>query len=383
MSNWKHDATLLERIGELDESIDYLYMVDSYGGVFPDDVEHIIAMVKEQTSLPLGFHGHNNIGMALVNSLKAIEHEVEIIDATMTGMGRGAGNLKTELLLAVMNERDNLSVDFDVLSDIVNEFEVLQNHYRWGTSLPYMFSGINSLPQKDVMEWVTKRFYSFNSIIRALSNKKDGLRDNKQLPIFKPNKQFDTALIVGGGLSAEEHKNGVSVLLRSLENPCIIHASSKNAKVFENESTCQYFCLVGNEGRRLESVFSSLDNFASSCVLPPFPRKMGTYIPTTILGNTYELKDITFSELLNDSHTVLALQTAINLGVSQIYLIGYDGYKEGLRTEIEWGLTVENNNLFKDFKQNTNIEITSLVPTNYEELRVRSIYSFISNRKEE
>ena len=52
----------------------------------------------------LGFHGHDNLGMALANTLTAIEEGVDIVDATVTGMGRGAGNLRTELLLTVLHK---------------------------------------------------------------------------------------------------------------------------------------------------------------------------------------------------------------------------------------------------------------------------------------
>lgn len=47
-----------------------------------------------------------------------------------------------------------------------------------GTNLPYMISGANSIPQKEVMEWATNRTYSFNSIVRALNNKKNKVKDN-------------------------------------------------------------------------------------------------------------------------------------------------------------------------------------------------------------
>jgi 4-hydroxy 2-oxovalerate aldolase len=179
MSKWINQKDFLALLPRVIGVADYFYLVDSYGGVFPKDVREIVGLVKDLTgSVSLGFHGHNNLELALINTLTAIEAGCEIVDATITGMGRGAGNLKTELLLTVLNSEGNLVVDFNSLSKIVDSFSNLQKKYDWGTNLPYMVSGAHSLPQKEVMDWVGKRYYSFNSIIRALQNRAKGIDDN-------------------------------------------------------------------------------------------------------------------------------------------------------------------------------------------------------------
>ena len=178
MSKWDQYPAMMENLRALDGTVDYFYLVDSYGGVFPDEVKETIEKVRTGTHCHLGFHGHDNLEMALSNTLAAIQHGVNIIDATMTGMGRGAGNLKTELLLTVLNSKYGIEVNFNELSELTGAFQELQDQYRWGTSLPYMVSGANSLPQKEVMEWVSKRYYSINSIIRALGNRTKGVKDN-------------------------------------------------------------------------------------------------------------------------------------------------------------------------------------------------------------
>src|SRR5690606_31594235 len=131
-----------------------------------------INIVKSKTNVPLGFHGHNNLEMALINSLKALECGCKIIDATITGMGRGAGNLRTELLLTYLNSKNLINVNYGKLSGVVDAFESLKHHYKWGTNLPYMFSGAFSLPQKQVMEWVGMNRYPISNILNALNNQK-------------------------------------------------------------------------------------------------------------------------------------------------------------------------------------------------------------------
>lgn len=378
MSKWRQYNTFLDEIKFVSDVADYFYMVDSYGGVYPQDVKETIELIKDRTTCKIGFHGHNNLELALVNSLTAVEYGAEIIDSTITGMGRGAGNLKTELLLTSLNSEQDLKVDFDALGRVVDVFSKLQQSHGWGTNLPYMVSGANSLPQKDVMEWVTRRFYSFNSIIRALNNQREKLQDNQKLPLFEPRRNYAKAIIIGGGANARLHKLAIKQFIKTLpEDTCIVHASSKNAAHYQEAELDQYFCLVGNEGYRLEAVFENLNNFAGQCVLPPYPRKMGTYIPEAIIDHTFELDSIDFTDKLKDSHTALSLQTALQLGAKELYLVGYDGYQENTLTQLEKTLSDENEFLFGSFKKHSGISIHSLTPTNYTNLSVTSVYAFL------
>jgi 4-hydroxy 2-oxovalerate aldolase len=378
MSKWKQYKAFLDEIKYVDDVADYFYMVDSYGGVYPQDVKETIDLVKQRTRCKIGFHGHNNLELALINSLTAVEYGADIVDATITGMGRGAGNLKTELLLTALNSKQDIKVDFNALSNVVDGFERLQQHYGWGTNLPYMVSGANSLPQKDVMEWVTKRFYSFNSIIRALNNQKDKVQDNQKLQVFQPSRTYSKAVIIGGGPNAHLHKQAVKEFIRHQGSDlCVIHASSKNAAGYQDVKADQYFCLVGNEGHRLEKVFQGLSNFTGQCILPPFPRKMGTYIPEAVSEKSFELSAINFTDKLKDSHSALALQTAMELGVKQIYMVGYDGYQEHTITQLEKGLSDENESLFSSFQKYTDTPVSSLTPTNYKNLKVTSVYAYL------
>jgi len=377
MSTWQNYPSMMENLNKLDGLVDYFYLVDSFGGVFPADVRNTIRSVKEKTNVMIGFHGHNNLEMALANTLAAIDEGVDIIDATITGMGRGAGNLKTELLLTVLNERESMEVDFNALSELVGLFQGIQEVYQWGTSLPYMVSGVNSLPQKQVMEWVSKRYYSINSITRALSNQSKNQKDNHRFEVFRPEKTIEKVLIIGGGDSASEHQHALKELLvKNTRVFCLIHASSKNALAYQEIQNEQFFCLVGNEGTRLEKVFSDLKGFEGKCILPPYPRKMGTYVPNSVIKNTYELSEVTFTELIDDSHTVIALQTAIELGAKEIYFAGYDGYSGGAIATKDQELFIENTQLF-NVLLTLGIKCFSITPTKYKVFPESSVYQII------
>jgi 4-hydroxy 2-oxovalerate aldolase len=375
MSKWEKYPHLIDNLGMLEGLADYLYMVDSYGGVYPEDVVRIIHLIRTKTTIPLGFHGHNNLELALINTLTAIDHGVEIIDATITGMGRGAGNLRMELLLSVLHSKKLVDFDYNYLSKVTDGFSELQKIHGWGTNLPYMVSGANSLPQKQVMEWVSKRFYSFNSILRALSNQSKGLQDNQQLPPvdFKSNEKYSGALIIGGGNSVVMHSKAIREYLFSHPGLVLIHASSRNAMSLEGVPNDQFFCLVGNEGHRLEEVFGNAD-LSGKCILPPYPRKMGTYIPRLVKEKCFELHNVSFTDKLKDTHTALALQTAIELGVENAFIVGYDGYSGNSMDQRQQEIFMENEYLF-DRAASAGLNCISLTASRYSNIKQGSLFS--------
>jgi 4-hydroxy 2-oxovalerate aldolase len=228
------------------------------------------------------------------------------------------------------------------------------------------------------MEWVGKRYYSFNSIIRALNNQSDGKMDNTKLPEldFVKEKQYGSALIIGGGPSAVLHAKAIKSFLRLHPDALVIHASSKNALSFTKVPNDQYFCLVGNEGHRLEDVFRG-ENIMGKCILPPYPREMGTYIPKVLENRSFELSEISFTPKYKDSHTALALQSLLALGVETAYVTGYDGYGGKQISQKEQELYLENQFLFGLIKESHNVLLKSITPSTYTELVEDSVYSKI------
>lgn len=86
-----------------DYGSDVIYIVDSSGGMYPDQLEKYIKEVKNQNpDIELGFHGHNNLGMGMANSLISIKNGVKYIDATLQGIGRSSGNVILEHLCCAL-----------------------------------------------------------------------------------------------------------------------------------------------------------------------------------------------------------------------------------------------------------------------------------------
>jgi 4-hydroxy 2-oxovalerate aldolase len=140
-------SKVLER--DLDEALDDLsrsdvpviYLVDSFGALYSEQI-HFLAK-KYFEALPgkeLGIHAHNNQQLAFANTIEAIIAGINRIDATLYGMGRGAGNCPMELLLAFLK---NPKFDVRPLIEVIQELLIpLKAEIEWGYHLPYMITGI-------------------------------------------------------------------------------------------------------------------------------------------------------------------------------------------------------------------------------------------------
>lgn len=377
MSKWSTEYPgFLQKLPAINGVADLFCMVDSFGGVTPEDVANIYEEVKANTTCPIGFHGHNNLQLGLINTITAMKLGCDYVDATILGMGRGAGNLNMELLLTYLNSHEGMQLDFNVLGDVISAFTPLMEQHQWGTNLPYMLAGANRIPQKEVMDWVANRVYSFNSIVRALDNRKNNAVDNAQYPQIKIERKFEKVVIVGGGNNVIEHKEAIKNFITNEKNIAVVFATARNAKAYLDIEAPVFYTLVGNEGRRLTANVGA-SKFVGICVLPPYPRTMGTEVPDYAEKKTVELDAISFTEEFKDSVTTIALQLGMELTDGEIYVIGYDGYPGSVLSEKEVSLTNENKTIFQAYEKTKGDKLKSLTPSLYKELEVVSVYQFI------
>ena len=122
------------------EAIDYIYVVDSYGSLFPYQIEEIISPLVAIPDIEVGFHPHNSLQMAFANSLEAIRCGAHMIDSTIYGMGRAAGNCPLELILGFLK---NPKFDIRPVRDLISkDFIPLREKIEWGYIIPYAITGI-------------------------------------------------------------------------------------------------------------------------------------------------------------------------------------------------------------------------------------------------
>ncbi|MEA3321119.1 MAG: 4-hydroxy-2-oxovalerate aldolase [Bacillota bacterium] len=110
-------ASLMESYGA-----DVVYVVDSAGALLPHQVKERIHCLRNSLDIPIGFHAHNNLSLAVANSLVAIEQGATRIDGSIRCLGAGAGNTQTEVLVSVL-DRLNIQTGIDVykMMDVAEE----------------------------------------------------------------------------------------------------------------------------------------------------------------------------------------------------------------------------------------------------------------------
>ena len=375
LSDWDKHNALFDEFNGIEAHIDYLYMADSFGAVLPDYIGRITRKIKEITPVKLGYHGHNNLEMGLINALTAIENGVEIIDSSITGMGRGAGNLKTELLLTQLSALKLKNVHFESLNALVDAFEQLRVKYQWGNNLAYMVSGANSIPQKEVMNLITRRFYSIQDAIEYLGFKSP-MRQTSTFPKLSVKSLKEKILIIGGGASVIEHLSATKSFILENKGITLLFSSARHIASF-SEFKDTYTILVGAEGKRLEENIPN-GGFTNHYILPPPPHKITPYIPEGLIDNCLELNSTIFLKENCDAHLAVTLQAGIELGGKEIFLIGFDGYTATELNEREAFLMQENQLIFDHFIQTQkNIQLNILSPTAYENIAITSIYALI------
>lgn len=134
-------------------SVDVIYLVDSYGAFFPENASElakIYVTAADKAGKRVGFHAHNNQSLAFANTIETLSYGVSYLDATVQGMGRGAGNCATELLLGFLrNPKYNL---YSILTFIEKYMVPLrQQGVVWGFDLQYMFTGqLNRHPREAI-----------------------------------------------------------------------------------------------------------------------------------------------------------------------------------------------------------------------------------------
>lgn len=132
----------LEILAESD--VDIIYLVDSFGAFYPEQVRRLTDMymnIAEKYNKRIGIHAHNNQQLAFANTIEAVTNGASYLDATVSGMGRGAGNCYMESLLAFLrNPRYNL---VPVMDFVQKQMTAERNKGSiWGYDIPYLLTGV-------------------------------------------------------------------------------------------------------------------------------------------------------------------------------------------------------------------------------------------------
>lgn len=336
------DEEMLEMIHLVNELEPYsFYIVDSFGMMKGKDLTRLFYMVEHnlKEKIWIGFHSHNNMQLAYSNaqSLTMIQTNRNlIIDSSVYGMGRGAGNLNTELFVEYLNE--NVGKDYrlkpllTLIDEILNEF---YQRNSWGYSLPNYISAVhNAHPNYAgyLDDKKTLTIEDMNDIFEMMDEEKKVSFDKKYIEELYI-KHMET------GKTHEEHKSELDELLK---NKSVLIICPGKSSVDEKD-TIKEFC--NKPDIVVFSVNFDYDYYRSDYIFVSNNRRFRELRKENwsrcIITSNITASDVYYQtkyrDLLNsvdvvrDNAALMAIRFLINSGIKKIYLAGIDGYSHDAR----------------------------------------------------
>ena len=172
------DTELIDLLNDINEIEPYcLSIVDTFGSMYVEDLHRVFSLIDHnlvQSSL-IGFHSHNNMQMssALSQEFLRLSYGLRkvIVDATISGMGRGAGNTPTELVAEYMVRKLGYSYNMDALLDIIDNYmDNIRTRCEWGYSTNMFLCGSYSAHVNNI-DYLTKKSSISSKDIRYILNK--------------------------------------------------------------------------------------------------------------------------------------------------------------------------------------------------------------------
>lgn len=327
--------------------LDVLYFADSMGSMDPEQTAQIIGWLRKHWSGPLGIHTHDNMGLALQNTLRALDEGVTWLDATVTGMGRGPGNAKTEQLALEIAERKGVPCNIVPVMGIIRDyFQPLQQRCGWGTNPYYYLAGKYGIHPSYIQEMMGDSRYSDEDIVAVIEhlrveggkkfslNTLDAARNFYQgapRGSWRPESLIAgrDVLVLGTGPGVAEHRAALERYIRR-EKPFVMALNTQAqlaSELIDVRVACHPVRLLADceEHTRLPQPLITPASMLPDDVKAPLAGKELLDFGLGVQADQF---------VFTDSHCVVptplvfayALAVASSGRARRIYLAGFDGY---------------------------------------------------------
>lgn len=323
-----------------------LSVVDTFGAMYPEDLDRIVGIIdaKLDKSIKLGFHAHNNQQLAFSNAMHFVELLKNsgrgiMVDSSLCGMGRGAGNATTELMTNYINVKYNGNYDMNAVMDAIDMYmEGFKAKYTWGYSTQYFIAGIyqchvnniayllnnhrtNSHDMRNIIESLSteeRRKYNYDLLESKYLENQSRLVDDEQA---KENLKQEFAgrkvLLLAPGKSIDKYEDMIKAYIAD-NNPVVIGVNAINTKYkydyvfFVNNARYEYAKEV------YKTAFESTKKILLSNI--------------KVNGDEQELV-LNFNNAIKrgwvhfDNAVICCLRLLNKLDTENIVLAGFDGFK--------------------------------------------------------
>lgn len=372
--------------------IDALYFADSMGSRNPEQTAEIIGWLRTHWQGALGVHTHDNLGLALSNTLRAIETGVTWVDATVTGMGRGPGNARTEELAIEIAELRNQQINLIPLMALIRQyFKPMQQQYGWGTNPYYYLAGKYGIHPTYIQQMLGDSRFSEEDVLAVIEHlrreggKKFSLNTLDAARHFyrgapkgtwQPAQEFAgrEVLLLGTGPGVAEHRHALEQYIRK-HKPIVLALNTQQAiapELITYRVACHPVRLLADcemhtqLPQPLITPYSMLPNDVQASLKGKQVLDFGIAVQenTFLFNKTH----CTTPALLVMAYTFALCSSGM---ASRLLLAGFDGY-EGVDPRND-----EMNNIVKKFTSAKNsIELIAVTPTRYDTNKT-SIYGLV------
>lgn len=329
---------------EINKLKPYAYsVVDTFGAMYQKDAKELFELVDDKLDdqITLGFHAHNNLMLADANSqffTQCVLNRKLIVDGSVGGCGRGAGNSHTELQMAFLNENERADYQLDDMLDLMDDcLPILKSSAKqWGYSVPYFIAGMygahvfnvdylqsrHNIKSKDMREIIQKldenekRKYDYqlleNLYIEHFDNEYNDEESRIYLRKLIANRKV---LLLAPGQTVISEKEKVQQYIDT-NNPLIIHV---------NNVIPGYLCdlVFFSSPKRYNEGIDKLDAGQEIVVTSNISVEGGDK------AHIFDYKSLIKRGWINiDNAFVLLMRLLLQLGTDDIALAGFDGYSQ-------------------------------------------------------
>ena len=337
------DFEILKLIEKTNHLKPYAFsIVDTYGSMYKDDLVRLFSLINNNLSkdIKLGFHSHNNMQLSFSLSQEFAELSLGsreiIIDSTICGMGRGAGNTNTELIANYLNKKFETNYDMNEILDLIDIYMPrIMNKCSWGYSIPYFIAGLynshvhnvtylldkHSIKMKDMNDIIeciepqVRKKYDYDNLEKLYINHfSNSVDSNSAIDLLKKKIRNREVLLLMPGETLEKQKDEIIRFIDE-KNPLII--------------SINYNDIIYNS----EIIFiSNIRRYENNNILNSNKSK----IITSNVNNKENKNEyiIQFDKLIKkgwkyfDNSGILFLRVLSLLNIKKVNIAGFDGFIE-------------------------------------------------------
>ena len=338
------DIEYLQIIQKANEIMPYAFaIVDTYGAMYDEDLLHYYSLIdynlKEE--IRLDFHSHNNyqLSFSLAQKLISIAGKRKlIIDCTLNGMGKVAGNLNTELIINYLNRKFGYDYDEDIILDLIDTYtySIRQENY-WGYSIPAFLAGeFKSHPNniiyltekfrldtKDIkyilsmIEEQKRQRYDYDNIERLyIDYNSSKVEDEDSVQALREKIQNRSVLILGPGSTIYTYNDRIKYYIQQ-HHPITITIN------YINETFSVDYAFFGSNKRYLEASNKRLHSDSKTIVTSNIKNTSSS----DFVINYSKVIEVGFKHF--DNSTIMLLNLLKRVNASVVFIAGVDGFVKG------------------------------------------------------